>query len=232
MNIDFTLLTISTLFFIVGHFAVSSTPLRGIIVNKIGENNYLGVFSLVALTTLSAMFYFYFQLPHAQFIWFPKLEWRWLPLILLPFSFIFAIAGLTIKNPTNLGMEESVNNENTVQGILRITRHPVQWSTILWAFPHIIVNGDLASIVFFGGILFLSSVGTVLIDIKLAKQLGDQWQSFANKTSNVPFLAIIQGRNQLVLKEIAIWKILAGLACYGIILHFHLSFFGVVPYPF
>lgn len=31
-------------------------------------------------------------------------------------------------------------------------RHPMLWGTVLWAVAHLIVNGDLASIVLFGGI--------------------------------------------------------------------------------
>ena len=31
-------------------------------------------------------------------------------------------------------------------------RHPMLWGTVIWAFAHLLVNGDLASLVLFGGI--------------------------------------------------------------------------------
>jgi uncharacterized membrane protein len=31
-------------------------------------------------------------------------------------------------------------------------RHPMLWGVILWAFAHLIVNGDLASLILFGGL--------------------------------------------------------------------------------
>jgi uncharacterized membrane protein len=99
-------------------------------------------------------------------------------------------------------------------GFVRITRHPFQWSVVLWALVHILANGDSASIVFFGSFGLVSLLGGFLIDRKKARSMGADWLPFARATSNVPFAAILSGRNRLVWKEL--WQpALLGLVVYG-----------------
>lgn len=223
-------LGLSVAAFVITHIGLSSTPLREIIARKIGENGFIIIYSALALITLIGMIIAYSQAPHHIFLWLPGPGVRHLPLIVMPFVFIFLVAGVTAKNPTSLKMERSIEDENVVQGIVRITRHPVQWAIIAWALVHILANGDLASLIFFGGFLILSVSGTFLIDKKLGKSLGNKWQEFAQKTSNVPFAAILFGRNHLALAEIGWLKVIIGLVLYGVLLHAHVYLFGVRPY--
>ena len=64
-------------------------------------------------------------------------------------------------------------------GLLRITRHPFQWSVVLWAIGHIVANGDVASLLFFGSLGALSLWGSFLIDAKKARTMGADWTAFA-----------------------------------------------------
>jgi uncharacterized membrane protein len=41
-------------------------------------------------------------------------------------------------------------------------RHPMLWGTVIWAVAHLLVNGDLASVVLFGG-LGLWALGTMAV---------------------------------------------------------------------
>jgi uncharacterized membrane protein len=116
------------------------------------------------------------------------------------------------------------------RGILRVTRHPVLWAIALWAIVHLIARGDGASVIFFGGFALLSLSGTVLIDVRKSRAAGAEWQRFAQSTSNVPFAAIIQGRNQFKFEEIGWPKILVGLALYFVLLFAHPYLFGARPY--
>ena len=68
--------------------------------------------------------------------------------------------------------------------------------------------------------------GTWLIDRRKCATLGGDWTRFAAVTSNVPFMAIATGRNQLNVAEIGVWKILLGLAAYGVLLMLHYRLFG------
>jgi uncharacterized membrane protein len=110
-----------------------------------------------------------------------------------------------------------------VRGIVRITRHPFLWGVALWALVHLIVNGDLASLVLFGSLLVLALGGTVSIDAKRRRHFGEQWTQFASVTSGVPFAAIAAGRNRLgpALVEMGVIKPLAAIVVYAAVFYLH-----------
>jgi uncharacterized membrane protein len=114
------------------------------------------------------------------------------------------------------------------RGIVRITRHPFLWGVALWALVHLIVNGDLASLILFGSLLLLSLGGTVAIDAKRRRRFGNGWAQFAQTTSSVPFAAILSVRNSMVsaLREIGVVRPLVAVLAYALIFFFHGRFFG------
>ena len=89
---------------------------------------------------------------------------RLLPAILMPFAFISIVCGVASRNPTAVGQDKTLKAEEPARGILRITRHPVQWGILLWAAAHLLARGDLKSAIFFGGFALLSALGMLLID--------------------------------------------------------------------
>jgi uncharacterized membrane protein len=93
------------------------------------------------------------------------------------------------------------------------------------------LNGDLASVVFFGSFLILAVGGPFSIDRKRKEAFGDAWNRFAALTSNVPFFAIIKSRNSLKIGEIGWWRAILAVILYGLFLHFHKKLFGVSPLP-
>jgi uncharacterized membrane protein len=62
-------------------------------------------------------------------------------------------------------------------------------------------------------------VGSVLIAAG-RRQYVEEWRVFAAATSNVPFVAIIFGRQHLSVREIGPWPIAAGLGVFVITLAF------------
>jgi uncharacterized membrane protein len=48
--------------------------------------------------------------------------------------------------------------------ITRVIRHPQLTAVKVWAFAHLLVNGDLASVVLFGGLLAWAVVSVILIN--------------------------------------------------------------------
>ena len=57
--------------------------------------------------------------------------------------------------------------------------------------------------------------------------LGEDWKRFAAVTSNVPFTAIVEGRNRLVLGELGGKRIAAGIIAFAILLLAHPYLFRV-----
>lgn len=220
-----TQLVLATAAFLATHFA-PSTPLRPALAKTIGEYPYLGLYSLVALASLGWMIYAYIRAP-MQPLW-PGLGY--LPAAAMPFAFILLACGLLSRNPTAVGQEKALKTEEPARGILRVTRHPVMWGIMLWAGAHVLARGELKALVFFGGFLALAALGTVFIDARKARSLGDEWKRYADTTSNVPFVAIAQGRNRFRAGEIGWQKPLAGLILYGGFFYTHAWLFGATPY--
>jgi uncharacterized membrane protein len=95
-----------------------------------------------------------------------------------------------------------LTDKEPAKGIQRITRHPFLWGVALWSFTHLVLKGDLASVIFFGSFLILAIAGPFSMDRKRKKAFADAWDRFAALTSNVPFVAIVEGRNWLKIREL------------------------------
>jgi uncharacterized membrane protein len=215
-------LALASALFLASHY-IASTPLRAKLVARLG-NAYLGLYTLAAFATLGYLIWAYLRAP-AMGLWYsPAL--RHVPLAVMPFSFILVASALMTRNPTAVMQEHALKAAEPARGILRITRHPLMWGIALWAASHILARGDAAALVFFGTFLVLALTGTVLIDRRKRALLGNDWQRFAAVTSNVPFAAIVQGRNQLEVGEIGWRQPGVALALYVLMLWLHPMLFG------
>ncbi len=217
---------IAGLLLLVTHFGLSSTSIRPSIVAVIGEQGFLGLYSMVSLATLGFLIYQYADVPRYEYAWFPNPDLNWITKVIMPIATTFLLGGFLVRNPTQVGGEKLLAQGAQTHGLLRITRHPFLWSVILWSLCHIVVNGDYVSLAFFGTFLALAGIGTLLLDAKKAKKLGDQWVPFAAVTSNVPFGAILAGRNRFVPAELGL-PVLVGLAGYGVFWFLHEWITGV-----
>lgn len=218
-------LLVATLAFVVTHF-VSSTSLRGAVAGAIGETAWTGVYSLVAFATIGWMAWAYGQAPFRP-LW-PGL--RLVPLLVMPVALVLLAGGLLGRNPTAVRQERALKASEPARGMIRVTRHPVMWAIALWAAAHLLARGDVASIVFFGGLLVVALLGTVLIDARKRAAFGSDWRRFAAVTSNLPFGAIVAGRNRLAAGEIG-WRVAAvAAAAYVALIAAHPLAFGARPY--
>ena len=216
MTGSLTSLGLAVAYFLGIHFLVSGTALRGAIVALTGERAFAGLFSLAAAFGLGWIGWAYHDAPvvglwHAA--WLP-----WIPILVMPFALILVVSGVTTSNATS------------VFGIARITRHPLMWGVSLWAGAHLIANGDVASVLMFGGLLSLALFGPLLIDAKQRRRLGEAWPPLAGETSWLPFAAALAGRTKMSLREIGWWRPGLGLAVYVIAMGAHRLVFGVAPW--
>jgi uncharacterized membrane protein len=145
----------------------------------------------------------------------------------MPLVLILAMAGFMNPNPSAV-MMPAPDTAWRPRGILTVTRHPVMWAFGLWALLHILANGDLAGLIFFGAFAALALLGTLAIDAKKRRSwTPDSWQAFSAATSNLPFLAIAQGRTAFDWKGIG-WKpvAIAALLYLAIVFWFHPKVIG------
>ena len=219
-------LVIAGIAFCGSHVALSSTALRGALRDQLGERGFLALYSLVAVATFAWFVVAYGKVPTIA-LWAPR---RWaalVPVVAMPLATILLVAGYSTRNPTAVGMERSAAADDPAPGILRVTRHPIMWAVGLWALSHLIANGDLASVLFFGAMAVLALGGTVLIDRKKRLALGSNWPRLAEVTSNLPFAALLAGRTRLRWREIGVLRIVAGLLLYVVLFRAHAIVAGV-----
>lgn len=204
--------------FVGGHFLLSSTGVRTAVVRNLGEAGFRAVYSVVALATLIWAIAAYGSAPPIE-LWPSGRALRHVPAILMPFACILAVAGLTTPTVTMVGGESMAQHPQPVSGIATITRHPFLWSVSLWAVGHIAANGNVASVIFFGGIAILASGGMAHIDHRRRSVLGAAWGPVAMATSVAPFVAAIQGRTRIDWHGIG-WARLAGGVVLSVVLPF------------
>jgi uncharacterized membrane protein len=219
-------LVIAGVAFCGSHILLSSTRLRGSLRDQLGERGFLAVYSLTSLVIFAWFVAAYSGAP--TIVLWPRQRWTALvPVSVMPLATILLVAGYSTRNPTAVGMERSARADDPAPGILRITRHPVMWAIGLWAVSHLIANGDLGSLLFFGSLAVLALAGTALIDRKKQLALGSNWPRLAEVTSNLPFAALFAGRTRLRWRDIGILRIAAGLLLYAVLYLAHPKIAGL-----
>ncbi|WP_374569920.1 NnrU family protein [Phenylobacterium sp.] len=217
-------------FFVLIHLLISGTRLRDAITGRIGEQAYMGAFSLASVAGLVWLIMAFGQARTQAWnisYWPITPITRHLQIGLQLIAMLLIVPGLTTPNPTSVRQEGALDRPDVVKGMVRITRHPFLWGVAIWALGHLLVNGERASIALFGSLLVLALLGTSSIDGKRKRALGEKWDAFAAQTSNVPFAAIAAGRQSLKLGEIGWWRIALGVIVWAALLVGHPYLFGV-----
>ena len=224
----------ASLVFIAIHVLISGTRIRDSITAAIGERPYLGAFSLASLLVIIWLAFSYNAASASadnRVLYDLGIGARHLAIPIVAVAFLLGVQGLLTPTPTAVQQEGRAAREDTIRGVLRITRHPFLWGVILWSGLHLAVNGDLASVIFFGTFLVVALVGTFLIDAKRKRKLGPVGEGFASKTSNVPFAAALSGRNRLRIGESLGERFWVAVATFVIVLFVHSWLFDVSPFP-
>jgi uncharacterized membrane protein len=220
--------------FVLLHLLISGTRVRDAATGAIGQGAYAGLFSLASVGLLVWLGFGYAAAkgdPANALWWGATAATKDVQLVLQLIAFLFVVPGLTTPNPTSVGQQGTLERPDVVKGMLRITRHPFLWGVAIWAAGHLLVNGDAASLVLFGSMLALALFGTASIDAKRKRALGETWNAFAARTSNIPFAAIASGRQSLNIAEIGWWRLALAVAIYAAMILIHPYAFGVSPLP-
>jgi uncharacterized membrane protein len=229
-----TMLIAASAVFLGIHLLVSGTRLRDALTSLLGEGAYLGLFSLASVAVIIWLAMSYnsaaagpdnrqlFDLGKA-------VHDLAIPVVLI--AFLIGVPGLMMANPTSVGQAAGASRQEAVRGILRVTRHPFLWGVAIWSAYHLCANGNLASVILFGTLLVLALLGTFSIDAKRKRKLGEQWDGFASRTSNIPFGAILAGRNSLKPGEYFDWPFFAALLFFAGALFAHARIMSVSPFP-
>ena len=213
------LLVAGCLAFVLTHLGISGTPLRGVLYGALGKGAYLGLYSVVAIGTFVLMVYGYALAGRGEYLWAPSLAAYRVAGALLLIAVVLWVMGMLVRNVAT-GLIDATAVQKTaagqaIPGLLKITRHPVQWAFILFSLGHLIANGDPASVWLFGSLLTVSLVGTLSMEARYRREADAKMRAFLDGTSMVPFLALLQGRAQLRWGEINWLAFALGLGAFA-----------------
>jgi uncharacterized membrane protein len=216
----------ATCAFVLGHFLLSSAPVRDTLVARFGRGPFLGLYSVLMLAAFVWMNLTYERAPVTE-LWPHSYAAKVVSWIVMIPAALLLVCGATMANPTSVGGERV----SEARGIFKITRHPILWAIALWALVHMGTTGDAASQIFFGGLALLSLGGMAHIDAKRRRQEPERFARIAAGTSAIPFAAILAGRARVSFAEIGWPRIVAGLALYLILLYGHQWAIGIIVAP-
>lgn len=225
-------LILALIAFVGSHFVLSH-PLRQPLMKAIGRQGFLGVYSLIALTTLVWVIIAYKNAPTVS-LWTPPAFFYLLTNVLMLVALVLFLGSLIQPNP--MMVHPAASDSMAVltggrpkgpRGVTAITRHPMMWGIGLWAISHALVNGDAATLVLCIGLGILALGGAVLQDRRKAAELGPDWQIYAASSAYVPFAAQIRGH----LPWRTAWPgwlvVIGGVFLYIALAFFHEALFGV-----
>jgi len=128
------LLTVGLALFIAAHLIPAQPALRASLIARFGDGGYKAMFSAVSLAGLALIILAWAKAKHVP-LWTPPGFGRHVAFaLMLP---VFPLLVMTyLKGP-----------------IAAAIRHPMITAVKLWALAHLLVRGDLASLLLFGGLL-------------------------------------------------------------------------------
>ncbi len=86
-------------------------------------------------------------------------------------------------------------------GIMRITRHPQAFGQIIWCLAHTLWIGTSFTVITSLGLISHHLFAIWHGDKRLEIKFGEEFYKFKDSTSIIPFVAIIDGRQKIKLKE-------------------------------
>lgn len=203
-----TNLALAVLAFVAGHFLLSSPPVRGPLAGGVGERAFSGIYSALMLAAFVWMVGAFRAAPYVP-LWSVPPAARMIPVVVMPFACLLLVGSLTVRNPT-LIMQSVAASGDPAPGLVKVTRHPMLWAFALWAVAHLIVNGETAALLLFGGIAVLALGGTLAIDAKRRARDPQGFARLASHSSNLPLAALVTGRTKMRFSDVGWWRL--GLA--------------------
>ncbi len=116
------------------------------------------------------------------------------------------------------------------EGVLRITRHPMNMALACFGLAHMLANGSLGDVFFFGSIFVVGFFGCYHQDRRKVREKGDDYVAFQRRTGIFPFAAILQGKTRLEAGDLSKPLVILAVLAYVAAILGHQDLFGVPPY--
>jgi len=218
-----TLIVTFSVLFVVTHIGMSHGAFRESLVAKLGRLPFMGLYSLVSFLTLGPAAILWWQNRHLGPMLWEAPFWAERAIAVVLMLFAFQLIMMMLATPSPSGM---MPTKIEARGVLRITRHPMNIGIACFGLTHLIANGSLGDVAFFGSLFVLGVLGPIHQDARKKREKGDAYRDFCHQTSVLPFVAIITRRNRLAADELPYPLGLLGILIFVVLFFFHGRFFG------
>ncbi len=186
---------IGLIVFLGAHVFVSMRGEREALIKRIGRGPYLGLFTLVSIVGLVLIGYGFARYRAEGLIplWYPP---AWTRQIVVVLMWPASIAVVAAYIPGD---------------IKRVLKHPMLESVKLWAFAHLLANGDLGGIILFGSVLAWAVYDR--ITLKRRSDAGAPAIPLGGRRNDV--IAIVVGTILYLALGFAFHPIVIGLPAFG-----------------
>lgn len=200
--------------FLASHAIPVRPPVRARLVALCGRRAYLLAYSAVSLLLLYWLLRAAGRAPFVA-LWPMPAFVPWLVLAaMLAAAAVMALA-LGRPNPFSFGGTAAPFDPANA-GILRLTRHPILLTVLLWSLAHLLANGDLAHVLLFGGFALVALLGMHMLDRRNRSRMGaPAWQAAGRglRFGHVPHLGLrLTGALAAVAALVALHPAFAGVA--------------------
>lgn len=209
-------LLIAVSVFLLSHIIPSYRPLRLAIVQKMGERLFMSAYGVLSLILFIWLISAYLQAPYIE-LWSVQNWMKAIPLFIMFWVCLLLVCTFSQPNPFSIGIGgKKFDPQNA--GIVSLIKHPGFLAFALWSAAHLVPNGDVASMIFFGLMCGLSLYGPKSLNDKRQSQLGlDRWRELDNQIlRKAPYIGW--------------WRWGVALILYMGLLHMHEPVIGAVPY--
>lgn len=213
--------TLAFVTFFASHALPVRPRVRAALVARLGRGGFGLAYSALSLAALAWLIDAARRAPHVVL-------WAWAPwqnlvplVLMLPVCLIVALT-IGRPNPFSFGGAHGKRFDPARPGLVRWTRHPLLVALALWAFAHVIPNGDLAHALLFASFAAFALLGGRMIDRRKRRETDPERAR----------LAAAAGAGSARLAADDGVRALLGVALYATLILLHPLLFGVAPLSF
>jgi uncharacterized membrane protein len=204
--------------FMIGHIVPGL--LRKSIIGRIGFRGYILIFSILSIVLFGWVIQEVLtaESPHLwdYQIWQGKL----LIIVMLPTSILWVSA---IRQPCPLSIGRRRGFDPTHPGINAFCRHPLLLGMLIWGIGHLMANGDLVKVLFFGGSAAFAVIGFWRMEKIRLRDIPEMDRgAVLSSTRRFAPTGLLRG-------AIGLWDFVGGVILYVLMLIGHGHVIGVYP---